>query len=941
MSDKPPIAIAGMHRSGTSMITRALLESGLRLVGSDADELIEPAEDNPEGFWENKAIVACNDELLEAAGGAWDNPPVLPPVAVDDPRVAHLADAATAALAPLREHGHWGFKDPRTCLTAAYWLDLEPDLRFVVCVRHPVEVAMSLKRRNQSSYSLGLALWERYYAALLDQVAPERRIVTHYDTFFVDPEAEMARVCAFAGLEPAPATVRGDLRHHATDVDLGDAGASDGLRALYDRLCREAGAPPPRPAPTDMGRVRRLILDGAVAQRHADQRQAAIERLEEREHEFRAAHARAETDLRDRIRALETEVAGARLAALESTTAQALDALGKSVDQIDRRTRDIGRVRRAAGRAVRAGARRLPASAQQALRTNQVRAQRLVAEPGPTTLAVTRRLRREAGAQAQHLPPPAQQAVRRGRSAYRRAAAAPLPTAKAGVRRLPDPAQRVAQRAWQVARPLRLAGARYVTAHRPGARSAHDPPPRPAPTPKGPAPRLWKDAYRRLVQQAWPDPEPWLVVSPGSPADVAQARRPRATPFPETTGGKPLADDLAHIAHLVAQRYAGHRHLVVPEGSRPWFRQQSELRDHVVRTYVALADEPGAGAVFDLATAPGPDPRSLRAAVGALAAGLGHSAAVLNCTSSDLGAELPGHATFSPPTTGGHLPYLDGSVDVVVVEADRSDLAEARRVAALGVVTVVAGDAGPVVRSVEGSARPVAAGPRVLVWSPPVPDPRWEPALADRVERAGAHLHVAPLDADHLGELAGRDLADHDVVVAVEPHALPLPGSIEAAADAALTDPATAVAGKVLRADGRIESAGGTVFFDRSVALIAASSPHVRAPWHEFVRPVCWAPGLIAGASALWADIPGPAVLEGRPYLREWCAELWAAGHGVVYHPDVTAVRVDGDGGEPAVPLTSSAWQRVLDLRPTRPGELGDGAWRHLLAHDDVEACRA
>jgi hypothetical protein len=952
MSDKPPIAIVGMHRSGTSMITRALHESGLRLVGTDGDELIEPAEDNPEGFWENKAIVACNDELLEAAGGAWDNPPVLPPVAVDDPRVAHVAEAATAALGPLREHDQWGFKDPRTCLTAAYWLDLEPDLSFIICVRHPVEVAMSLKRRNQNSYSLGLALWERYYATLLEQVSPERRTVTHYDTFFLDPEAEMARVCAFAGLEPAPPPVRRDLRHHATDVDLGDAGTSDGLRSLYDRLCREAGTPPPRPAPADAGHVRRLILDGAVAQRQADQRQAAIERLQEREDEFRAAHARAEADLRSRIRALEAEVTAARLAALETTTARALDELSSStaraldelsssVDRIDRRTRDTAArleaspLRDTAVRAARAGARRLPAPAQHALRTNRVRAQRLVAQPGPTARAVKQRLRRQASVQARHLPPPARHALRRGRSVYRRAATAPLPTAKAGVRRLPDPAQRAAQRAWQVAEPLGRAGAQYIAARRPGARSVVDPFPKPAPTPKGPAPRLWKDAYRRVVQQAWSDPEPWLVVAPGSPADVAQARRPRATPFPDTRGGKPLADDLAHIAHLEAQRYAGHRHLVLPEGSRPWFRQQTELRDHVVWTYCTVVDEPDAGAVFDLGQAPGPELRSLRAAVGQLAAGLGQPPAVLNCTSVDLDAELPGHATFSPPTTGGRLPYLDGSVDVVVVDADHDDLAEARRVAGLGVITVAVGGAGPVVRSVEGSARPAAPPPRVMVWSSPVPDVRWEPALADRVERAGAHLLLAPLDADHLGALD-----DHDVVVAVEPHALPLPGTIEAAAAAALTDPGTAVAGKVLQADGRLESAGGTVFFDRSVALIAASSPHVRAPWHEYVRPVCWAPGLIAAAAALWAGIPGPAALEGRAYVREWCAALWASGHSVAYHPNVAAVRVDDDGGEPSVPLTASAWQRVLDLRPRRPRELSDGAWRHLLAHDDVEACR-
>ena len=165
-----PIAITGMHRTGTSMVTRALHDSGLHLLGTGAEAFIDTAEDNPEGFWENAAIVACNDDLLEAAGGAWDNPPALPPQGADDPRVTAVNEAATAALAGLREHDHWGFKDPRTCLTAAYWLDLEPELRFVICLRHPLEVALSLKRRNQNSYSLGLALWERYYATVVELV---------------------------------------------------------------------------------------------------------------------------------------------------------------------------------------------------------------------------------------------------------------------------------------------------------------------------------------------------------------------------------------------------------------------------------------------------------------------------------------------------------------------------------------------------------------------------------------------------------------------------------------------------------------------------------------------------------------------------------------------------------------------------------------------------
>jgi hypothetical protein len=933
-----PIAITGMHRSGTSMITRALHDSGLHLVGTSADELIEAAEDNPEGFWENKAIRDCNDELLEACGGAWDNPPALFPVAVDDPRVANVADSSIAALAALREHEHWGFKDPRTCLTAAYWLDLQPDLHFVICVRHPIEVALSLKRRNQNSYSLGLALWERYYAAVLDQVPAEHRIVTHYDTFFIDPAGEMARLCGFAGLEPASPRVRGDLRHHTTAVDLGDAGVSDRVRSLYAALCREAGASSLPEAPREEGRVRRLILDGAVAQRHAEQRQAAIDRLQQREQEFRAAYAAAETELRqrlrglerahrDKVRELEAQVTAAGLDALESETARSLADIRVSVARIDRRissTRPPS-VSGTVGRATRATAPQLVPAARQSLHRAGRLAHRIATAPAPTARAAKKRALQEVRTLATHLPAPAQQAARHGLAAYRRAAVAPGPAAKAAVRRLPDPAERLARRAWVASESIRDAVARHAANAGPKA----------APPPKGTAPRLWKYAYEDMVRGAWTGNDPWLVTAPGSPARMRNARSPRATRFPDVGGGRPLADDLSHIAHLEALRYAGHRHLVVPEGSRPWFRQQTDLRDTVVRTYRTLTDEPNAGAVFDLSQPADVRVRSLRAAIDELTADGGPPPAVLDCTRLRLESELKDLAVFTPPQSD-RLPYLDGSVDIVVVE-DGGD-GDAARVARRAVIAVREGSTGTSVLSVDvDGAGPVPAGARVLVWSDLAGDPRWEPALAERAEQAGARLLVAAFHAG-LPDLA--ELADNDVVLAIESHVLPLPGAIRAAA-AAVADPSTAVAGKVLRSDGRLESAGGTVFFDRSVALIAESSAHVRAPWHDYVRPVCWAPGLVAATAALWARVPAPAAQVGRAYLREWCAAAWAQGSSVVYHPDVAAVRVSGDGSEPATPLVSSAWQRVLDLRPPRPPELSDGVWRYLLAHDDVEACRA
>lgn len=975
-----PVAITGMHRSGTSMVTRALHDSGLYLVGDGAEELIDAAEDNPEGFWENKAIVACNDELLEAAGGSWDNPPEVLPQAVDDPRVAHVAESATSALRGLSEHERWGFKDPRTCLTAAYWLDLQPDLRFVICVRHPLEVALSLKRRNQNSYSLGLALWERYYTSVLATVPVDRRIVTHYDTFFVDPAGEIDRLCVFAGLTPTKPTVRTDLRHHTMHVGLADAGVSPSLRALYADLCRQAGVATPPEPPADEGRVRRLILDGGVAQRHADQRQAAIDRLNEREIELREEFGRRVRDLefqhRDRVRVLEERVIAerSRADALHADMTAAIRRTDAALANIDARTRATAsrleavaqntapgpirrRARRSTARAVRGGRRfvlrpgrkavdkglrsaepaarrvveQLPAPARFQFRRVRSLLRRALADPAPTARAVARKVAPKVESAAARLPPPAQEQLRKGRARLLRARAEPGATAKRAVGRLPPQARPNAVRALRALSRVRNAGTTATAEPRPKA----------SPAPKGPALRQWKDAYKRMVDGALPAGAPWLVVMPGSPKEVGDVA-PNATTFPHTRGGRAFADDLAHIAHLEALRFNGHRFLVLPEGSRPWFRRQTELRDHVVRTYRTVVDEEGAGAVFDLSESAAADSRSLPGEVNRLASGLERIPAVLDWTMLAIETELPGFATFHSPDDL-RLPYLDHSVDLVVVD-DTHDLEEARRVACLAVIAVRAGASGIQVTGVEvddarvaaaRGARAVPSVPRTLVWSSPGATDAWVTQLTARVVASGADVGIGAIDTTMRAAFAG-----YDVVVVVEPNVLPLPGAIEVAVGLAVADPMGAVAGKVVRADGRLEGAGGTVFSDRSVALIAASSLDVRAAWHDYVRPVCWAPGIVIASAALWDRVTGPPDLDGRAFLREWCGGVWAGGGSVVYQPAVAAVRVVGDGGEPSIPLHESTWQRVLDLRPARPGDLSDGAWRFLVARDDVEACR-
>ena len=314
---------------------------------------------------------------------------------------------------------------------------------------------------------------------------------------------------------------------------------------------------------------------------------------------------------------------------------------------------------------------------------------------------------------------------------------------------------------------------------------------------------------------------------------------------------------------------------------------------------------------------------------------------MLDWTDLDIGRELHGVTTFVPPA-GDVLPYVDASIEIVVVN-ESHDNREATRVASASVITVEGSPSGPVtVRAVEsrteGRAAP-ARCPRPLVWSAdPRDDDTWRTFLADIVADAGADLRLADINSDGVDHFDG-----YDVVVVVEPYVLPLPGTIEAAVARAL--PPSRARRSPARCSARTAGSRRRAAPSSSTGRSGSSrsgSDDVSGAWHEYVRPVCWAPGLVAAASPRCGKPCRRPTYAERPCLRARVVRrgLGARPARACTSRTVTAVRVAGDGGEPSIPLEASAWQRVLDLRPRRPRELADGEWRYLLAHDDVEACR-
>ena len=197
------------------MVTQMLRDCGLD-VGRE-EELMPPTSDNPRGYWEHMGFVEINKEVLECVRGAWDSPPRVP--VPTWPRIEALApvrERARQLIGRFQGRPHWGWKDPRNTFTLPFWLDLMPDLKIVVCLRHPLEVHRSLQVRRHSPHARGLRLWRVFNEFILAHTRAEQRIVTTMRVTFVTPigmsRVAVHRHAARAVRHVLPA-IAGELRH--------------------------------------------------------------------------------------------------------------------------------------------------------------------------------------------------------------------------------------------------------------------------------------------------------------------------------------------------------------------------------------------------------------------------------------------------------------------------------------------------------------------------------------------------------------------------------------------------------------------------------------------------------------------------------------------------------------------------------------------------------
>lgn len=257
-SPRLALLVLGMHRSGTSALTRVLSLCGAALPR----HLIPASERNERGYFESQTIWRYHEQLLEEAGTSWHDPSPFPPAWFATPAAEDWVQRmAEAVRHEFGESPVFVLKDPRLCRLLPFWrrvldaVGAEP--RCILPLRHPREVAASLARSEGIADAHAQLLWLDYLLSAERDSRELPRSFVLFPRLLEDWRAVLARLGQEIGYafprtsREAQAEIDGflapDLRHQRVGAGEPTAALHPWLETAW-RWCLEAGVGGDAPA---------------------------------------------------------------------------------------------------------------------------------------------------------------------------------------------------------------------------------------------------------------------------------------------------------------------------------------------------------------------------------------------------------------------------------------------------------------------------------------------------------------------------------------------------------------------------------------------------------------------------------------------------------------------------------------------------------------------
>jgi len=270
--------------------------------------------DNARGYWESNLIVPLNEELLAEGCSDWTDWRRFDPERAAPQTLEGLRRRAKAAL--LVEYGVEPLpvvKDPRICRLAPFWWSLMEELgwsvRAAFILRAPLEVALSLHKRDRIPLSQGCLMWLRHVLDAELETRSKPRAFVDWNAFLRDPRGALGRIgkqlrldwprWSDASLTEVDEFVTPDQRHQSVseaDLEVHPA-VSAVVREAYAALIDLIDDPASEDVQLRLDRVRTrfeeaaAIFDGPLFEVSEDGRRCRWRTHEERQESARRLEA--------------------------------------------------------------------------------------------------------------------------------------------------------------------------------------------------------------------------------------------------------------------------------------------------------------------------------------------------------------------------------------------------------------------------------------------------------------------------------------------------------------------------------------------------------------------------------------------------------------------------------------------------------------------------